>query len=185
MSKSSAKKVPFWRRALRGWGLLETAISMAVIGGLTYVVWSNAAQNNEARRLGRAQDMLLRIVQNTRNAYWSQTTMGTGDITAVLVAKGNVFPSDTVIGGTPYNPWDGAVTVTGNTMSFYVSFAGLPAGACMDMASSNTGVATDMKLVTVRVGSTDITTFPITPTVAESNCSGTSNTIRWEFKMRG
>lgn len=172
-------------RNRRGSLMTDIGVGLLVFGMFVGAVWAGVPLLKEAFRQSRWDQQLLQIVQQIRRSYYGQTTMGTGDITAALVTSG-AFPGDMagVNGCTVGNPFGGCVTVTGNGGTFYLLTDTLSPKSCIENATANTNVATDIGLLAVRINSTDLTTFPVTPATAESNCSGTTNTVRYQFRMR-
>lgn len=167
-----------------GWAIIDITVALLIVGGFVGAALYGGSLLAENRRQGRWEEQLSQVVQKVRQMYSGQTSMGTVDITTTLLNAG-VFPGDMVTGTSVFNPWDGAVTVTGATTTFLVSSAGLSQKACINAATRNSNSSTDLGITALRIGSTDISTFPITPTVAEASCAASGNTLRWTLRMRG
>jgi PilS N terminal len=95
--------------------------------------------------------------------------------TNLIAAK--VIPSSlATAGGVITNTWGGAVTITGATSTFDVSYTNVPQDICINMVTSSSG----WSQVQVGAAAARPTSPPITPAQATTDCAGvTANTIVW------
>lgn len=99
---------------------------------------------------------------------------GNASLLPTLIAA-NAIPNTLakdVAASTVTNSWGGQVTVDGNGASFAVTYQSLPPDVCIGMLSGANG------WTQIGQGSTQITTFPITPQQAQNICADASaNTV--------
>lgn len=177
-------------RMKRGFTLTEAAIVLGIVGLILGAIWVAAAAVYSNMRVSTANTQLMKIVQNVRTLYASSSTMDAATM-PVLVNAG-IFPGDTnPSGSTARNGWGGLITVAQATASvagdaFYVSFAGVPKDACINMATANSGQGRDAGLIGVSLGTyANSTTLPFNATAASALCTGTSNTLVFTFRLKG
>ena len=177
----------------RGFNLIEAAIVLGVVGLVIGGIWVAAAAVQENLRNGDASKGLIQIVQNVRNLYYGQTPTATATITTDLISA-NAIPSNFISNSTTAtNPWNGAIAVRITGASYdqiQIDYVSVPKSSCIALTSQNTNISTGTGLSSVIIdattGGTDatITTFPLTPTTAAADC-GSTNTITWQFGLRG
>lgn len=151
--------------------MIVLAIAAFVIGG-AIALMKTVQSSSEEQRL--ATDMMsIRSIVKTK--YLGQGTYGTGNISQ-LIYNSQKYPttltwSATNSNFTTYN--GGSVTVTGNGANFSVVLTNVPQASCADLLSASSG------WTSIQVGgSAAITTFPISPTVADTACgTGTNPTF--------
>jgi type II secretory pathway pseudopilin PulG len=181
------------RKSKRGFNLIEAAIVLGVVGLVIGGIWVAAAAVQQNLREADASKGLIQIVQNVRNLYYGQTPTATATITTDLIAS-NAIPANFVSNSTTaVNPWNGSVAVRITGASFdqiQIDYVSVPKSSCISLVSKNTNISTGTGLASIIIdattGGTDatVTTFPLTPTTAATNC-GTTNTITWQFGLRG
>jgi hypothetical protein len=109
---------------------------------------------------------------------------GAGPMNAMLIKTGQV-PADMPVdpaAGTIANAWGGAVTVTGAGRGFTLAFAGVPAGACVRLATMQLGTGP------IGGGLADLSingrsqSLPLSTGTATDACGRTGgNLIAWTF----
>lgn len=176
----------------RGFNLIEIAIVLAVIGLVIGGIYVAASSVTDNQRKQKAQAQLLTIVQNMRSAYANQIWSTTAPTAAVLY-NARIMPADVVPDSTSaptaFTGAFGAVSITApSTTDFGVAMAGVPKGACIDLISKNFGTvqqASQIGLTTITVGGTAVNnTSGYTPAAASTSCSGSTNTIVFQFSVR-
>ncbi|AOG02927.1 type 4 pilus major pilin [Bosea sp. RAC05] len=184
MIEIAARTTPIVRaaaRVRRGLTLIEAA---AVLGLLAIVVagalllFQSASTNS---RVADAASQLANVQQTVRSTYAGQA--GFSGLTNTTIASS--LPSKmNVAGGGLRHAFNGSITVAptntggGADSGFYITFAGVPAEACIKLATMDMGRA----IVGLNFGtspSTD-TPPPIAPSTAQASCgsSGTT-TLTW------
>ncbi len=120
---------------------------------------------------------LNNIINGTRGLYSGQNGFGTGSLNAVLMASG-VIPDAMIVSNSPVNSWGGAVTVTGATANFTVTYAAVPMEPCMQMVVKTP--ADGFRSVQAGTVTWNAAAFPVTPAQAQAACTdAVSNTIVW------
>lgn len=116
------------------------------------------------------------IRTNVKKLYMGQAAgFGTGSLNATL-STAKQFPSTlSVSGATVNNAWNGAVTITGNTSTFDISYAAVPQEVCTNLVSAQGSSGWNA----VAVNGAAALTPPITPTQAGTACNAATNTIVW------
>ena len=179
----------------RGFNLIEIAIVLAVIGlviGGIYIAAGAVTDSNHRQELNK---QLLQIVQNVRRVYRTQASFAVPS--HADIAGLGLLPADMRDDGTNfYNSFSGGAWIgAGYTFQqFTVGFAGLPASACTDLATSNFGsaqIVNQMGLVdeangTGWLGATAMADG-VSPAEARSLCSlsGNTNVIQLMFQLHG
>ncbi|MFY9288872.1 MAG: type 4 pilus major pilin [Alphaproteobacteria bacterium] len=127
-------------------------------------------------------------------------------------AQSNIFPSDMVtitnpggaIAYTITNPWGGSVNIIATLAStpndsFAISFDGVPRHTCIGLLTVMTGSSRDPYMHAVQTGTSGTltiapgatgsilhTTFPLTPTTANTACVTNANVnIAFQFRLKG
>lgn len=180
-------------KAKRGFNLIEAAIVLGVVGLVIGGIWVAAAAVQQNLRNSDASKALIQIIQNTRNLYYGQAPTATATITTDLIAA-NAIPTDFVTNSTTTrNPWNGTVAVRIAGASYdkiEIDYTAVPKDSCIQLTSRNTnitsGIGLTQMVIDATTGGTDttVTSFPYLPTAASTNC-GTTNTITWQFGLRG
>jgi hypothetical protein len=161
----------------RGTSLLEAIAYLGVAA--TIIVGAVALLTNafSNARANRAQEELAAIGTGVKRLFMSQAgASGTGSLNDQL-ASAKVFPSTLSIDpttGTVLNAWNGAVTVTGNTATFQVSYAGLPQSVCIEL------VSTTSQWIDVAANAGTPVTPPVSLAQAAAACNvAEGNSIVW------
>ena len=95
----------------QGFTLTEIALVLGIIGLILSVIWGGASKVYDTIKINKAISEVDAIIQNARNFYGNSYTFDPGVLTTAFVA-GNIFPSDTVSGGIPFNPWHTTSTIS-------------------------------------------------------------------------
>ncbi|WEF32247.1 type 4 pilus major pilin [Pseudoduganella chitinolytica] len=163
---------PFDPRRQRGASLLE---AIAYLGVAAVVVLGAVSLLNGAFGSAKANQTSEEVVSlrtAVRKLYLGQTYGTDNNMNTALVAA-NVVPSTLTRGdaGSITNSWGGAVTVTGNTATFTISYAGLPKDVCMNVVSGASGWSS------INQGNKKVESFPVKAADAEGVCNGTTNAV--------
>lgn len=150
-------------------GLAYLGVAAVVILGAVSLLNSalNGAQSN------RSVEELTALRTGVKKLYGGQGYTG---ISEDNIWKAGLVPGTLKPSGTPTtltNSWGGAVTIASAAASeFSITYAGVPKDACVSMISGATG------WTKIKVGSgTDITTFPVTASIAINSCSAATNSV--------
>jgi hypothetical protein len=177
MRRLSIPHVPRSTRArVRGTSLLEAIAYLGVAA--TIIVGAVALLSNafSSARANRAQEELATIGTGVKRLFMSQAgAFGTGSLNTQL-ASAKVFPSTLSSdgAGNVLNAWNGAVTVTGNTATFQVSYAGLPQSVCIEL------VSTSSQWIDVAANGGAALNPPVTLAQAAAQCNAAEgNTVVW------
>lgn len=178
----NSNRKPTARR--RGWGLTETLLTVGAMGALTALVIGIYSLVQSDTKVTEGFNLLNTIQSKTQSTLAAQADYSTSTLNQFLI-DANAFPARSVRnnGGarTVVNPWNGAVTITGNTSTFYVDFATLPTSACTNLVSKTAGALSGQSaLQSIAVNGTTMPT-PVTPAAISSVCATNANTVRWEF----
>jgi prepilin-type N-terminal cleavage/methylation domain-containing protein len=142
----------------KGFTLTEIAIVLGIIGLILGAIWTAASGVYNSNRIGAANTELITIAQGTQSLYATQTSFGTPPVNLTpAVAAAGYSPSSMTAPATGVisHPWngnsgvpsgDGLVFVTAQTLSvagdaIAVTFANIPAGACVAMLTNASGAA--------------------------------------------
>ena len=161
----------------RGASLLE---GIAYLGIAAIVVIGAVSLMRNAFSGAQTNSLLENIVGIRTNVR--KLNMGQGGYagaTNLNLYSARAFPDSIVITdtttGAAANTWGGTITVapTATNAQFTITYTQIPQDVCINILSGATGWAS------IKVGtSTAITSFPISPSTASTNC-GSSNTIVW------
>lgn len=144
--------------------LIFIVLGLVILLGSVSIYKMSSANSKETT----ATNQIIATQIGYRSAYAGQSSYGTGDITD---AKN--LPSDVKVSGTTVtNSWNGAVTITGATSLFTITWAGVPDGSCAKLAILNA----DWQSVAIN-GSTQ--TLPVTTANAKLACTAGTNTIAY------
>lgn len=162
-------------RKMRGVSLLEAIAYLGVAA--TIIIGAVALLSNafSGARSNRAQEELAAISTGVKRLFMSQAgAFGTGSLNAQL-ATAKIFPSTlSVSGDQVLNAWNGAVTVTGNTSVFQISYGNVPQDSCVELLS------TSHQFLTVAANSGSALTPPVTLAQAAAQCTeAQANTVVW------
>jgi X-X-X-Leu-X-X-Gly heptad repeat protein len=163
------------RHAQRGASLLEAIAylgiaAIVVIGAVALLngAFSSAGTNELAEQVNAIQTGVKKLYMGQTNGY-------TG-VTNDVLASAGVFPSTVPVnGGTATNTWGGTVNVTGvTTGTFQIDYTNIPTAVCINAVTSGGS------WTSISVNGTAVTTLPLTPTQAQTDCSaGNANEVIW------
>lgn len=175
MKSTSANRTTAIRKLSlqRGASLLEGIAylgiaAIVILGAVSLLTTAfGTAQTN------RASEEAISLRTAARKLYAGQTYPA--DMTATMIAA-KAIPATLVVDTTATpntitNAWGGAVTIVGSGNNFTISYAAVPQDACVSMLAGVTG------WTQVTVGSTNITTFPVSADAAAGACKSTPNAI--------
>lgn len=164
-------KVSFFSKAKKqaGLTLIESMAALAlfavVVGG-ALALFGGASSSQISTQM--ASD-LTALRSAVKEVYMGQGGYGTANLNGVLVNGKKVPTTMAVTAGAPptiTHSLNGTVTVTGATTNFTLSVTDIPTDVCLNLISRPIGWSA------VKVGSAAaITTFPITPDTASTQCS--------------
>lgn len=175
--KFSTRVSKFKKQA--GLTLIETIVSLAivalVIGGALSLYGGASSSQASTQMLSD----LNAIRAAVKSLYYGQGGYGTANLNQVLVSGKKVPATMSVTAGTPptiTHGLNGTVTATGSTANFTVTVTEIPTDVCLNLLAASNGWNS------VKVGAaTAITTFPITPAAAASQCDAApTNTIAFQ-----
>lgn len=147
--------------------------------GITAVVILGAVSLLKSSLSSSDQNTLLNDVTSirtgTKSLYSGQSGYGTGSLNATLI-QASVIPGDLAT-ATPNitNTWGGAVTVTGATSNFTISYASVPQDICTKAVAAGGGQG----YISVAVNGATALVPPISQAQATTDCNATTNTIVW------
>lgn len=174
------RSTPRARRRQRGASLLEGIAylgiaAIVVIGAIALLrtAFGSANANTMLEQLSSMQTAARKLYMTTQGNY------GTGALDGPIIAAGAVPQGMAVntTNSTISNAWGGAVTLTGATTTFTISYASVPQDVCVD---SLTGTTTGFTQVAVNNAAAIPT--PVSPAAATAACNVTTaagNTIVW------
>lgn len=156
-----------------GFNLIELLLALGIIVILFLGVFVTYNMVRSQTESNSASKQILSIRSGVKNLYAGKSSYGTAVINPALIAAGNL-PQDVradVATGNLFNQWNGAITVTGATNVFTLSYASVPQDACVKVASDT--VASGWQ--SVAIGGTVVGNDPVAIAAA---CAAT-NTITW------
>jgi hypothetical protein len=160
-------------RAQRGASLLEAVayLGIAAIVVIGAVALLNGAFNSAGTN--ELTEQVNAIQTGVKKLYMGQAG-GYGSVNNAVLASAGVFPSTVPLtGGTATNTWGGNVTVSGDLNSFSIAYTNVPSAVCVN------ALTTGGSWISVTAGSTTITTFPVDPAAAQTDCGTGNTTITW------
>ena len=154
--------------AQRGASLLEGIAYLGVAAIVVLGAVSLLTNAFSSAQTNRAAEEIVSIRTAVKKLYMGQAaSYGTGSLTTSLITA-RVFPSTLAPNGTGTaitNSWNGAVTVTGNTSTFTLTYDNVPRDACINLVSGASG------WTQIGQGANTITAFPATPANAATVCT--------------
>jgi len=162
------------KNSQRGASLLESIAflgiaAIVILGAIALLLSSFSSANSN-----RAEQEINSIRAGVKRLFMGQSaSYGTGSLNATL-SNAKVFPTTLAVdaAGNVFNAWNGAVSVSGASANFTISYASVPKDVCISMLSANG----DWLGVTVNGTAA---TLPVSPTAAEAACSSSANAIVW------
>ncbi len=170
--KRSARLAP--KRHQRGLSMLDFIIYIGLaVFVISLVLYVASIVRNRADVVATEQEITI-LGEATRNAFATQNSYGTADITTYLANSNDVIGSlrKTVSGATTTltNKWGGSVSVTGNTTSFTLVYNSMPKAVCNKLLPR----LLTPNWTSVTVGSTAVT-IPVSPVAADAACAASNN----------
>jgi type II secretory pathway pseudopilin PulG len=177
-----------------GFTLIEAMITLAVTLGLISVIMVYAGSTNLSRQTYGAVANVQSIVSATNKIFGpAQKTAGApyaGLTTSLISAQ--LGPDMSVAGGSIRNTYGGAVNIyVGNTYgtagdSYYITFSGVPAKACVDFVGKVVGMSPQVAvgvtpLIVLALGAAQPTGAQIATACSTVAPSGTTNVYITEF----
>ena len=166
-----------------GRSMIEMLGVLAIIGVLSIGGISGYSKAMGKHRVNKSIDQITQIVSSTRTLFYGHKTYAALD--ADLISKAHLFP-DELGDGSGTNPFGGSVTLAparkkndGDKKAFALTYTAVPDEACIDLVTQDWGRGARSGLVSIKVGSNEVTNGDIT--TATSKCSGDNNTIEWVF----
>jgi type II secretory pathway pseudopilin PulG len=154
-----------------GFSLIDAVLWFALLGIGVAVLYSKFHTSLGSAKSTAERDTFQIVISQVKKVYMGGGTATAGDITATLIAKGNVFSKPfTVSGTTVSNAYGGAVTVVDNGSTFTLTSTGYPTDICTDLAQS------PGDWISVSANGTALT-MPVNLQAAVTACSTTPNTI--------
>jgi prepilin-type N-terminal cleavage/methylation domain-containing protein len=146
-------------------------LAIVVVGALALFGGASSSQSSTA-----ALRDLIAIRSGGQSLFIGQGSYGTTSMNQALITAKKVPSTMTVSGTTISTVWGGTVTVTGNTTNFTIQMTALTADVCAALVSNAT---TGWSSVTI--GSTVMSTFPISPNVAgdSTHCGAAPVNVTW------
>lgn len=169
----------------RGFSLIEAAIILGVIGVVIGGIWAGANAITISNQKSDVLKTTLSIVQGVRNLYVGQTVASNTNITSNMVQAG-IVPAGWVNGsGTISSPWNQGVTIYATSNGVHIYFTSVPKSLCADLVFRMPALVTRPEELTTDVGCSEGIASPISRSAATTYCSSTTNTVRWNFSLRG
>lgn len=178
--KRESQTSPLFERASRGLTILEYVIALGL--GLVFLAAIYGAATS-----GKNQSEASAVVQNAMQIQSEMHTLypsneyGTGDLTAALIAEGDIPTNLAVTGGTILGPYPGSTfDIAANGATFTISLYNVPSTGCgqiIQMAASQgswIGIGAGGSITPLTPG------MMITSPEATSMCGGSTNTVTFE-----
>lgn len=159
------------QRAVTLMELIASVAIMAilVVGALT--LYSSANVGSQTTQVARD---LTGLLSATKSLFSGQFDYSTSQLNSTLITAKAIPSSWPVSGSTIKHQLNGSVTITGKGVNgFSVALDTIPQGVCVKLLANVSNAGWD----SVVVGTTTISTFPVSPITAATACSGTTNTI--------
>lgn len=177
------------RRREKGVTLLELAMYLGIAGIIAAGALASFSSSSNAQKVTDSLNMVGQVQQTVRSI--AQGGADYDGITTAMVINSNQLPRKFVRGSgntaTLTNPFNGGTTVALNASNarFGVIMTGLPRDACTKLAVADLGPGVASVTISSSGAATLPTDLPANPvvsaTAANTNCSGTVNSIAWEF----
>ncbi len=172
--------------AQAGLDLIQLVLVLIIIGIVIGLVINQFQKAQFSQRMTQSQQLVATLKSKIQSVYRQDGDYGSeedGDMLTLLIST-DAFPSGVLRANLPYHPWNGRIVVGGETQQFYIEYQDVPVAACIELArmmGGGTGQQTD--LVSIQVGSTDVTTVNVV--AIEAACAGggaaAKQDVRWTF----
>lgn len=149
-----------------GMTLIELMIALAIGAGVIVGAVSLSNSASSSANSNQLTTDLTALRTSTKGVYSGQGGYGVGSINSVLI-NGNKVPSTMSVSGTTINhQLNGTVAITGATTNFTIAMTNIPTDVCVSVVTAATGFSQ------LQIGANAaITTFPVSPTIASTQCS--------------
>jgi type II secretory pathway pseudopilin PulG len=175
------------RRRAKGVTLLELAMYLGIAGIIAGGALASFSSSSNAQKVTDTLNMIGQVQQTARSV-----TQGSSDydgLTTQIVAQSNQLPRKFVRSGgtTLTNPFNGTTDIALNASNarFAIVMTGIPRDACTKLAPADMGPGVASVTVSGTGTAAPPSNLPSNPTIspsdANSQCSGTANSIAWEF----
>ena len=157
-----------------GFNLIELLLALGIIVILFLGVFVTYNMVRSQTESNSASKQVLSIRSGVKNLYAGKASYGVAVINPALITAGNL-PQDVRVDVPTnglFNQWNGAITVTGATNVFTLTYAAVPQDACVKVTSDT--VASGWQSVTVN--GTVVTNDPVAIAAA---CNAAANAIVW------
>lgn len=163
-------------RRQAGASLLEIIGYLGVASIVTISALGLLSSAFSGANTNRALEETVALRTGIKKLYMGQATgYDSGSLNATL-ATAKVFPSTlSVSGSSVANAWNGAVTVTGNTSTFDISYASVPQDVCSTLVAAQGSSG----WLSVKVNGGTALTPSISTAQAVAACNAATNTIVW------
>ena len=165
----------------RGFGLLEVILSLAVIGILSYLVFTIFGGASTTASIKRETDNMAFVASRIPRIFASQGNYA--GITTATMITAKAFPDSMAPSGATVvsNSFKGNVTVApanilGTNDGFAITSAGIPQDACGEIASTSANAFTQIAINGTVVRSLTNPNVQVSATAAACN-DATNNTI--------
>lgn len=159
------------QRAVTLMELIASVAIMAILVVGALALYGSANVSSQTTQVARD---LTGVLSATKSLFSGQFDYSTASLNSTLITAKAIPSSWPVSGSTIKHQLNGAVTITGKGVNgFSVALDTIPQGVCVKLLPNVSNSGWD----SVVVGTTTITTFPISPVTAAAACSGATNTI--------
>lgn len=162
-------KVSFSKRKQAGLTLVESMVALGISAVVILGALALFGSASSSQMSTQMTSDLSAIRSSVKSLYLSSGGYGSGNLNQVLV-NGNKIPTTmSVTAGTPptiTHAMAGTLTIAGNGANFTLTVTAIPTDVCMSLLAGTNG----WNSVTVGSG-TAITSFPISPATASTQCS--------------
>lgn len=150
----------------RGMTLIEVMVSLsifALIVGGALALFGNASATQTTTQM-KSDLSALRVA--VKSLYFGQGGYGTVNLNSTLIGASKVPSTMPTAGAVINHSQNGTVTVTGATSQYSIAVTNISTDVCIGLVAGTNGW-TSVKIGTAAV----ITTFPITPALASTQCA--------------
>jgi len=170
--KFSFNTQQFKAKSQAGLTLIETLVALAIFGLVVAGALALFGSASSSQTTTQMKSDLSAIRAATKSLFFGQGGYGTASLGEVLI-NGNKVPTTMPISGTAptrviNHSQNGTVTVTGDTSQYTVAVTNISTDVCVGLVG-----ASGWSSIKIGAG-TAITSFPIAPTTASTQCAATN-----------